>query len=191
MAPDHHDALTLLVHLKMARGRIDEAKCAPANLLAKHPTSAEGFWLQGQLEMLNFDTAKAIKSLQRAQTLAPNDSHTLIALGQANHMLQLPTPRPNTPAPCSWTLRSPWHISASGWLHLFENSLNEASGSFSATLRLDNQLADAHAGLVLVYLTQQDLPKAQAALRQSEQTPPTSPYFSSKGRWRTKKAIPN
>ncbi len=57
---------------------------------------------------------------------------------------------------------------------MFENSLNEASGSFNAALRLDSQLADAHAGLALVHLAQQDLPKAQAALRQAKQIAPAN-----------------
>ncbi len=175
LEPDHHDAMALSVHIQMARGRIDLAKRALAQLTEKHPRSAEGYWLKGLFELLNFDATQALVHLQHAQDLAPNDASILISIGQANLMLQRAgaATRVLSRAVMLDTKEPMAHV-ALGWAHLFENHLNDAALCFEAALRLDPELADAYAGIALIYTGKEQTAQAQDALNKAKQIDPAN-----------------
>jgi Tfp pilus assembly protein PilF len=62
-----------------------------------------------------------------------------------------------------------------GWAYLFENDLSQAQRSFNETLRLDPQQADAEAGLALIALGRNDLPRARDALQRAKRIDPANP----------------
>ena len=149
---------------------MEQARKTLERLVQIHPRSAEGWWLKGQLELLNFDAEKGARFFRQALALDPEDANVHISLGQAMLMLQR-TKQAKTSLNKAIQLDAelPMAHLALGWAHLFEEDLDAARGAFNRVLRLDNQQAEAHAGMAYVDIGENKLAEAERDINRALQ----------------------
>lgn len=123
---------------------------------------------KGQAALIDFDAEKAVRYLQHAQGIDPENASCKGLLGQALLMLgrhrQAQTVL--TEAIRLDPEQAPFYV-ALGWACVLQNNVDGAHGSFHQTVRIDPEEAEGYAGIALTSLAQNNIVEAEAAVEKS------------------------